>query len=128
MMCKKELSVFHNVSTSFIHSASIYYYMIDTVPHVKNITGGDFQRSSEFPPLAGFWMLFYLESIPCVFSTADDLFFFLTVFLKTVIYSFYLLTFPLLFFDDENKRTCQVGHKNGMKCISKSLIILCILL
>lgn len=41
-MCKKELSVFHNVSTSFINSASIYYYMMDTVPHVKNIIGGDF--------------------------------------------------------------------------------------
>ena len=39
----------------------------------------------------------------CVFSTADDFFFFFIVFLKTVIYSFYLFTFPLLFFDDENK-------------------------
>ena len=65
----------------------------------------------------------------CVFSTADDFFFFFfTVFLKTVIYSFYLFTFPLLFFDDENKWTCQMGHKNGMKCVSKSLIVLCILL
>ena len=42
MMSKKELSVFHNASTSFIHSASIYYYMIDTVPHVKDVIGGGF--------------------------------------------------------------------------------------
>ena len=77
-----------------------------------------------------YWFLdvILLRKYPMCFQHRRWPFFFLTVFLKTVIYSFYLFTFPLLFFDDENKRTCQVGHKNGMKCISKSLIILCILL
>lgn len=77
-----------------------------------------------------YWFLdvILLRKYPMCFQHRRWPFFFLTVFLKTVIYSFYLFTFPLLFFDDENKRTCQVGHKNGMKCLSKSLIILCILL
>lgn len=81
-------------------------------------------------PLLLVFGCYFTQKVSHVFSAPQMtfFFFFLTVFLKTLIHSFYLFTFPLLFFDDEHKQTCQVGHKNDMKCISKSLIILCILL
>lgn len=89
------------------------------------VRGGDFkfQSSSELPPLVifGCCVLLFKKYSTCFQHHRWPLFFFFNSILKNS----YI---PLLFFGDENKWTCEVGHKNGIKCITKSLIILCIFL
>ena len=38
---------------------------------------------------------------------------------------FKIVIYPLYLSDHENKWTCQEGHKNDIKCISKSFKTLC---
>lgn len=95
--------------------------------NVLRVRGDDFkfQSFSEFPPLVIFGSLVfhYSKSSPRGFRTTDDLFFFF--FFHGILKN---SSMPFHFFDDENKWTCQGGPRNGIKYISRSLVILCIFL
>ena len=64
----------------------------------ENITGGDLQRSSEFPALVGFWMLCYFtQKDPMCFQHCRWLFFFYSISKDSYILLLFIYFSPFIF-------------------------------